>query len=89
MNIADFRRTNCKLLSTMAFMFKSIVEASNNNPCPGCSYYNHGNCPDFKKMLLFDTPRGKNMPTVVETNAQMASRLGITKRQASKLRNQK
>jgi len=87
MEINDFEKTRCSLLYSGKSIFLYIMQATNNNPCTiGCAWYADGKCPDYKEILSKRVPQLKNTPSTVETNAQMAERLGITKRQASKLR---
>lgn len=86
MKYADVVNTNCQLSASGRLLFLHLMRATNNNPCTtGCAWYNDGNCPDYQKIKREQPVKG--MPTVYEeTNAQMAKRLGITKRQASKIR---
>jgi hypothetical protein len=77
----DYLRSSCKLAKDK--MFPYLWKVANKYPCPGCVYENE--CKARKEL------EHKNSPKLIprknaETNAQIAARLGVTKRQVSKMR---
>ena len=77
-----FVENGCELLTPSAAIFAVVYMATQGDPCHEC------NCKDTcKAWPLVDHPAAKSQPTrKVETNAEMAERLGVSKRQASKTR---
>lgn len=86
MKLSDFQKTRCNLMLSGISIFIGLMQRTKDNPCEtGCVWYQGGNCPDYKLLKTMKVPV-LNTPVYAETNAQMAERLGITKRQASKMR---
>ena len=80
MKLEYFITYKCELFMSMRLlMFSMLWDATGQNPCPGCAWEN--SC-TYKPVI--SSPPKENRYT--ETNQQMANRLGISKRQASKLR---
>jgi hypothetical protein len=80
-------RNGCELQNPSMKMFEQVYSMSGGNPCDGC------NCKDTcNAWPLVNTSSSKSQPTTstekVETNAEIAARLGISKRQVAKRRKQ-
>ena len=71
----------CKLQHPDIGTFMLVFKESNGNPCAEC--FDKRSCDAW---LLINHPGSKSLSGKIETNAQAADRLGISKRQASKLR---
>ena len=72
----------CELCSPSLEMFILVYAATGGNPCNGCNC--KGTC---KAWSLINHPAAKLHPTKkVETNADIAERLNISKRQVAKMR---
>jgi len=73
----------CQLYTSMGpLMFMGLYTACHGNPCVGCAFADMQTC---KRIKMKEPP---SMPKRVyeESNAEMAKRLGISKRQAAKQR---
>jgi hypothetical protein len=76
----DYIRSSCELAGQSIFL--GLWKATGEYPCGGCGYKT---CPTRKELEFKNTPKpipGKHF----ETNAQIASRLGVSKRQVAKMR---
>lgn len=80
-------QSGCKLAEDLNFaVFQHIYNTSNGNPCDGCAH-NRG-CELLARQAKKEFQRRQeNFGKVrFETNAQIAERLGVSKRQASKMK---
>ena len=82
MTIEWFLNNGYELCEPSIEIFWAVYGLTNGQPCHGC------NCKDTcRAFKLINHPTAKAHPTVmVETNAEVAKRLGISKRQAAKVR---
>ena len=89
MELVDMIRpgSGCKLSEDMEFaVFKYIYVESSGNPCDGCAY-NQGCELSAKQSRAGFLKRQRNFGKVsFETNAEVAKRLNISKRQVAKMR---
>lgn len=77
-----FFENGCELCKPSPDIFFAVFMATNGNPCDGCNCKD--TCPAFP---LITHPAAKAQPTKkVETNADIAERLGVSKRQVAKMR---
>jgi len=77
-----FLEEECELVTTR-ILFTALYDLTNGDPCAGC-YKNNSFCGcDTYERSLVSTREPTQTP--VETNAQVAERLGVSKRQASKM----
>ena len=77
--IHEYVEAGCKLADPI-LIFAGIYQLTNGQPCNGCSYKN--GCTAIHKI---NTTKNAKKSSLM-TNAQLASELGISKRQVSKLR---
>jgi hypothetical protein len=76
----DYIRSSCELAKEK--MFLGLWQITGEYPCNGCGYEK---CRARKELEIKNTLKpipGKHF----ETNAQIASRLGVSKRQVAKMR---
>ena len=89
MEFADFIRpgSGCKLSESMEFaLFQYIYIGSLAKPCDGCAYI-QGCKLLAKEASAHFSRKQKNFGKVnFETNAEIAKRLNVSKRQAAKMR---
>jgi hypothetical protein len=80
--------SGCALANDMGFsMFIELFNRTHNNPCDGCSY--HSGCEFLRKQSGASRSRrlrGFFGQHSHETNAKIAKRKGISKRQVTKMR---
>lgn len=89
MELTDMIRPNsgCTLADEMKFtMFQGIFRLAAGNPCDGCSY--HSGCEFLREQLnAAHSRRVRNFGQHShETNAEIAKRMGMSKRQVAKMR---
>ncbi len=79
----DYIRSSCELAKEK--MFLGLWQVTGEYPCPGCAYEN--SCRARKELEFKNNPNKSPIPGKhFETNAQIASRLGVSKRQVAKMR---
>ena len=85
--IHEYVDEKCQLATSNVLVFEGIYKMTNMNPCHGCGYNHNNKCPVFLKFKREGgiPIRNPKYPSLM-TNAQLASELGISKRQVSKLR---
>lgn len=83
--LADYLRSSCALLSPSPVMLIEIYNRSNGDPCYGCGYANNCQTKHDLKLAAKQKSRGQGI-YLGETNAEIAKRLGISKRQVAKMR---
>ncbi len=88
-NFSDFRHVDCSQFQDNAEMFFALWEATYHNPCEGC-FLNSGDivkkCKGYTKLVNKTKHLEKSEIRPGPTNAVIASKLGISKRQVAKLR---
>ncbi len=89
MELVDMIRpdSECILANKMKFaMFKGLFDLTNGDPCEGCAYYS--GCEFLRKRL--NTAHSRRVRNFAlhsyETNAEIAKRMGMSKRQVAKMR---
>ena len=82
--LTDYIRSSCELAKEK--MFFGLWKVTNEYPCAGC--HAEENCQAKKEVEHKNSIQRPRYQPHAETNAEMAARLGISKRQASKMRNQ-
>ncbi len=89
MELTDMIRPNsgCTLANEMKFvMFQGLFKLTNGDPCEGCPHYS--GCEFLQKLL--NTAHARRMWNFKlhshETNAEIAKRMGMSKRQVAKMR---
>ena len=84
--LSDFLKSDCELGNPFPAMLIEIYKRFGGDPCCGCGY-----APNCKVKLALEADskarqRGDKCRIVQESNTDIAKRLGISKRQVSKLR---
>jgi hypothetical protein len=89
-SLARYMQNDCELQKPDPSLLMAIFALSYGDPCSDCNCKN--TCPAWAKLqgnekqlkkALFMT---KDVPVTGETNAQVADRLGVSKRQVAKMR---
>lgn len=84
-SIHDYLLSDCKLVQPSPIVLIEIYRLTNGDPCKECGYAHE--CSVKKVFELRRLHRNSSFKTGIgETNAELAKRLGISKRQASKMR---
>ena len=92
--ITDYETELCELYKTVGpppgAVMIGYLFGRNMDPCTtGCAWYEGGKCPGFKmleKRRAAHQDNVKRITSVEPTNAELAQKMGITKRQVSKLK---
>lgn len=80
---SDFKKIKCNLFLWEGFF--ALYNTTNGNPCKDCGSNTLGNkCDGYEELKKANKSFAKKVYS--ETNAKAAERLGITKRQVSKMR---
>ena len=83
--LVDFIRSDCKLLSPSVVCLTALYELTNGVPCRECSH--NRSCHTLNNFKLKDKQRKSGQKMFVgKTNQQIADEMGISKRQVSKMR---
>jgi hypothetical protein len=56
-NIAELKEAGCELADP-PLLFLGLMQATRNDPCNGCCYFNDGKCPAYLK--FHSVPLAKN-----------------------------
>ena len=81
-DFSDYGKVKCSMFSWEGFL--GLYSITDGNPCKDCGGKN--NCEGYVELKKFSKFAPKPPTTLYETNAQIAERLHITKRQVSKLK---
>ena len=85
---SDFRKGHCEQYNTKPVMFIALWEHTNGDPCTtGCPWWGKGQCLGYKR-LIRDSVQKFPVPGsfIALNNAGLAEKLGVSKRQISKMR---
>lgn len=87
----DFIGSDCKLMKSMMkqpiMSFMDIYNATSGDPCTtGCAWYDSGKCKTYKSLCLNQRKDPGVAKASTFTNSYIAKKLGISKRQVSKMR---
>lgn len=91
----QFAKAGCHLvtetgIASAVVLFNSIYQATDGNPCDGCSYYENGKCEAYKSLLRNRRYAPRQSPGIPqaaqETVKQEATRRGISLAQVRKER---
>ena len=84
-SLLDYLLSDCKLAQPSPIVLMEIYRMTNGDPCKDCGYA--PKCSVKKRFELKKMHKNSGFKTGIgETNAELAKRLGISKRQASKMR---
>ena len=81
--LADYMLSDCDLLKPSPVILMSIYDMSGGDPCRDCASIN--NC-ITRERLIEKANKRTSVKANVETNAEIDNRLGLSKRQVSKMR---
>ena len=77
-----YLENECELCEPTIMVFLAVYHLTNGDPCKDC--YSKNTCKTFK---LINHPSSRSHPKRrVETNADVACRMGVSKRQVAKMR---
>jgi len=81
--LSDYLRSDCDLLKPSPVILMAIYDMSGGDPCRDCASRNY--C-ITRKRLIEKANNKTSVKANVETNAEIANRMGLSKRQVSKMR---
>lgn len=84
-SLHEFLEADCMLQHPNRRIFVSIYHGTNGRPCDGCVFKHNCKQRHDLELVISSKKRTPKKP-MRETNAEIAKRLGITKRQAAKMR---
>ena len=85
---ADFRKGHCEQYNTKPEMFYGLWLSVNGDPCTtGCPWFGKGQCLGYKRIIKEKAQMFPiNGSFLALNNAGLAKKLGVSKRQISKMR---
>ena len=83
--LSDMLKSSCQLKNPRVEILIGIYHATNGSPCDGCGYKYDCQARHEIELAAMKNKRFNSLK-VTETNSQIAKRLGISKRQVSKMR---
>ena len=81
--LADYLQSDCDLLKPSPVILMSIYDMSGGDPCRDCASRNE--C-KTRMRLIKEANEKTTVKTKKETNAEIAIKKGLSKRQVSKMR---
>jgi len=68
-------------------IMEGLIQATHGNPCvTGCPYFDEGGCLGYKQLIQVKRSKSITPGNNRRTNKQIATELGVSKRQVSKMR---
>ena len=83
-SLHEYLEVDCELQKQRRDVFIALYHVTNGRPCDDCAIRH--NCKERHDLEIESIASQNNNTIQHETNAQIAERMGITKRQASKMR---